>query len=123
MNYSGEMIDALLDTVQAYEQAILDLENCDSVFNVRLNWDRYGSTCRLCHVAQKEIPYPMQCCKACVLRKGNSKCNTSGDPRSTMSSLEEEIHEGTRRNRLLSAFRARLRWILKRVKENGWEIE
>lgn len=118
-NPTSANLRALETTVQAYEQAILDLKAGD-IRGVRDRWSDWGysQVCRLCDSVTKDpegfenIPD----CGRCVLGPYQYGCCDR-----TRIKLLEELWEweGMESGDLLRAFRARLRFILQRAARNG----
>lgn len=134
--FSTKVLRALEKTVQAYEQAILDLETGqESLMEVARRWGEYGSVhvCRLCQSVGGTN------CYLCVLQRPGQRhaspdlgCSVGPGAAATMGRLIDTLHvvmesqsrrENQRlRRELLAAFKARLAWILKRADENGIEL-
>ena len=105
---------ALETTVQAYEQAIIDLEAGD-VEGVHRRWAKWGTWygCHLC-VSVWDQAVNCQDCERCVLGPEDFGCMDQTYARLNTALCEEESAD-----HLLDALRGRLRHILQLAKLNG----
>lgn len=116
-DYSPAMLRAFERTVQAYEQAILDLEvNGVDPEVVANSWSGYGlyETCRLCGVVNPQLQMN---CSSCILGPLYTGCNITGSHFEELMQSILELEPSTR------LFKARLAWIIKKSKSNGVVLE
>lgn len=113
-NPTSANLRALETTVQAYEQAIIDLKAGDLV-GVRSRWRKWGTWygCRLC-ISVWDQAANCQDCERCVLGPEDFGCMDQTYTRLNTALCEEE--DATR---LLEALRGRLHFILQRAAHNG----
>jgi len=110
---------ALEKTVQSYEQSIADLEAGVPVEVVRRRWLSYGFNCLLCISTDDEGD-----CDVCALYlvDTNEYCNY-GEMRLSQIILKDAILNGVGEEcTLLGGLKSRLKAILKRVDQRGYEL-
>jgi len=108
---------ALEKIVYAYEVAIESLEAGKDVHKA---WEDYGdcSICRLCI----SVGEPAYDCRKCILGPDREAC-ASGMMRRSFEELRSKLEEWTDQKKLLTAFKTRLKAILKRVDQRGYEVK
>jgi len=120
--YSKGMLSTFAKVVQAYEQAILDLEeNGVSQEEKSEWWKGYGnfSNCRLCREVYFEDVDELACSK-CVLGPGKIGCLDGAVGLVTFFALRTAINDNEVTPRL---FKNRLAWIPSKAESNGVIVE
>ena len=123
-NPTKKMITALEKTIQAYDQAILDLETGqEAVEDVADRWGIYprGSKCRFCNacrtgdgLAECSVCFLGQYPRYCVHQSMHHLKAALVKAKKSTSTCDQSL--------LLIAFKARRAWILEQVDKLGWEV-
>ena len=121
---------ALADTVQSYEQSIVDLEYGDNLEAIIDRWYRFGHchSCKLCESVGKATNLSGGC-MGCVLSagkdlgcvKGRGGENRQSEMGDSCQRLIDAVDDCDRQE-FIAALKKRLAAILKRVDERGYEL-
>lgn len=128
MEYSKKALAAMAETIRAYEQAILDVEeNGDDEIKVAASWGGWANDneCRLCRAC--EFPKSWGACRRCPLGPVTAGCEYGGMFREVWhvasdAYFEGEMNDGYESGDWIRGVKTRLAWMIKKIGKNGLEV-
>ena len=119
MEYDKNVLDAMADTIRAYEQAICDIkESGIDEAEVWKIWDNYAdeNDCRLCVATDIPSEWHYGHCAACPLGPESEGCLKGG--------VFWRVHNGigVGGGAWVKHLKARLAWMVKKIGKNGLEV-